>query len=155
MIESGAIHLDDTISRYLPEFDRDDKRSITLRELVTHTSGLPAWRPLYLFADNPGKTLAAIARQPIEYAPGSRVVYSDLGFIALGFLLQRITSLRLADLAIKEVFAPLHLKRTFFNPTAAMRTGIAACETGNTYERDMCERDFPGKLYKGWRNEII
>jgi CubicO group peptidase (beta-lactamase class C family) len=110
---------------------------------------------LYLLADNPDKTLAAIATQPLEYPPGSRVVYSDLGFIALGFLLQRITSLRLADLAIKEVFAPLHLKRTFFNPTAAMRTGIAACETGNTYERNMCERDFPGMPYNGWRNEVI
>jgi CubicO group peptidase (beta-lactamase class C family) len=56
---------------------------------------------------------------------------------------------------MKDIFAPLNLKRTFFNPAGAMRTGIAACETGNAYERDMCERDFPGKTYPGWRNEII
>ena len=155
MIESGALRVDDTLSKYLREFDRDDKRSITIRELVTHTSGLPAWRPLYLLADKPDQALAAISAQPLAYAPGERVIYSDLGFIALGFLLQRITALPLADLAVKEIFLPLNLQRTFFNPAAAMRTGIAACETGNGYERDMCEREFPGKTYSGWRNEVI
>jgi len=83
------------------------------------------------------------------------VIYSDLGFIVLGFLLQRIASASLADLAMKQIFAPLNLIHTFFNPSAARRIGIAACETGNKYEHDMCERDFPGKIYSGWRNEII
>ncbi len=154
-IENEALGLDDEVSKYLAEFDRDDKRTITIRQLVTHTSGLPAWRPLYLLADSREEALAAIAAQALEYKPGERVIYSDLGFIALGSLLQRITSLQLADLAMKEIFTPLSLKRTVFNPTAAMRTGIAACETGNAYERDMCERDFPGKTYGGWRDEII
>jgi CubicO group peptidase (beta-lactamase class C family) len=155
MIENGALRLDDTASKYLAEFDRDDKRTITIRQLVTHTSGLPAWRPLYLLTENADGALAAIAMQTLEYKPGARVIYSDLGFIALGFLLQRVASVPLVNLAMKEIFTPLNLKRTYFNPSAAMRTGIAACETGNAYERDMCERDFPGKSYGGWRNETI
>ncbi len=155
MMESGALRLDDPISKFLAEFDRDDKRTITIRQLVTHSSGLPAWRPLYLLANSREGALLAVAAQPLECRPGERVIYSDLGFIALGFLLQRIASLQLTDLAMKEIFAPLNLKRTFFNPAAATRTGIAACETGNAYERDMCERDFPGKKYSGWRNETI
>lgn len=155
MVETGLLRLEDPVSKYLAKFDDGDKRSITIRNLVTHTSGLPAWRPLYLLADNPDQTLAAIAAQTLECRPGQRVIYSDLGFIALGFLLQHIASLSLADLAMKEIFKPLNLKRTIFSPTAAMRTGIAACETGNAYERDMCERDFPGRTYAGWRNEII
>ena len=155
MIENGALRLDDSVSQHLVEFDRDDKQTITIRQLLSHTSGLPAWRPLYLLANSRDEALPAIATQPLEYRPGKRVIYSDLGFIALGFLLQRIASLQLADLAMKDIFAPLNLKRTFFNPAAAMRTGIAACETGNAYERDMCERDFPEKTYAGWRNEII
>ena len=155
MIENGTLQLGDTVANYLDEFDRVDKRSITIRQLVTHTSGLPAWRPLYLLADNPDQALTAIAAEALECRPSERVIYSDLGFITLGFLLQRMASLQLGDLAGKEIFAPLNLKRTFFNPTAAMRTGIAACETGNAYERDMCERDFPLKTYDGWRNEII
>jgi CubicO group peptidase (beta-lactamase class C family) len=155
MIENGALRLDDSVAQHLVEFDRDDKRTITIRQLLSHTSGLPAWRPMYLLANSRDEALTAIAAQPLECRPGERVIYSDLGFIALGFLLQRIASLQLADLAMKDIFAPLNLKRTFFNPAGAMRTGIAACETGNAYERDMCERDFPGKTYPGWRNDII
>jgi serine-type D-Ala-D-Ala carboxypeptidase len=155
MIERGALRLNDTLANYLDEFDRDDKRSITIRQLVTHTSGLPAWRPLYLLANNPDQALTAIAAQALECRPDKRVIYSDLGFITLGFLLQRMASLQLADLAREEIFTPLNLKRTFFNPTKAMRTGIAACENGNAYERDMCERDFLVKTYAGWRNEMI
>jgi len=147
--------LEETISRYLAEFDRTDKRDITLRHLLTHTSGLPAWRPLYLLATNPNKALAAIAEQSLEYKPGERVIYSDLGFIVLGFLLQRLSSRPLADLAKQEIFAPLMLTNSFFNPTAAMRTGIAACENGNAYERDMCERDFSGNNYSSWRSEVV
>jgi serine-type D-Ala-D-Ala carboxypeptidase len=155
MIQNGALRLNDTVANYLDEFDREDKRNITIRQLVTHTSGLPAWRPLYLLANNPDQALTAIAAETLECPPGERVIYSDLGFVAFGFLLQRMASLQLPDLAGKEIFTPLNLKRSFFNPTAAMRTGIAACETGNAYERDMCERDFPLKTYAGWRNEII
>ena len=155
MVEREALRLDDAVSRYLTEFEREDKQSITIRQLVTHTSGLPAWRPLYVLADTREKVLAAIAAQTLEHKPGERVIYSDLGFITLGFLLQRIASLPLAELALNDIFAPLNLKQTFFNPATAMRTGIAACETGNAYERDMCERGFPKKQYAGWRSEII
>jgi len=155
MIETGALHLEDFVSTHLTEFDREDKRSITVRQLVTHTSGLPAWRPLYLLADNPNNALEAIAEQRLEYKPSEQVIYSDLGFIALGFLLQRIASHTLVELATREIFEPLSLKHTFFNPNAAMRTGIAACENGNAYERDMCERDFTETKYSGWRKEVI
>ena len=155
MIETGALHPDDFVSTQLAEFGREDKRSITVRHLVTHTSGLPAWRPLYLLADDPNDALEAIAEQPLDYKPGEHVIYSDLGFVALGFLLQRIASCTLVELATKEIFEPLGLKHTFFNPHAAIRTGIAACENGNAYERDMCERDFTETKYPGWRNEVI
>jgi serine-type D-Ala-D-Ala carboxypeptidase len=155
MIESGDLSLADPVSKYLAEFNRDDKRNITIRQLVTHTSGLPAWRPFYLLANSREEALAAIGEEPLDSQPGERVIYSDLGFITLGFLLQRITSVALVDFAKKEIFEPLNLKRTFFNPAEAMRTGIAACETGNAYEREMCERDFPGQTYPGWRNETI
>jgi CubicO group peptidase (beta-lactamase class C family) len=58
-------------------------------------------------------------------------------------------------LAKQKIFAPLMLTNSFFNPTAAMRTGIAACENGNAYERDMCERDFSGNEYSSWRNQVV
>jgi CubicO group peptidase (beta-lactamase class C family) len=154
-VESGELKLADSVANYLPEFARTDKRSITIGQLLTHTSGLPAWRPLYLLADGkPERTLNAIAELDLEYAPGTRVVYSDLGFIVLGLLLERLTGKRLTELARHDIFQPLELQRTLFNPEAAQRTGVAACETGNAYEREMSVATNASD-YKSWRQEII
>src|SRR6266550_1000559 len=138
-IEAGELTLDSSIAHYLAEFDRTDKQDITVRELLTHTSGLPAWQPLYILAEGePARAVGAIANLKLEYKPGTRVVYSDLSFILLGFLLERMTGNRLAQLARQEIIEPLKLQRTFFNPEQAMQTGIAACEIGNGYESQMC-----------------
>ena len=137
-IELGELTLDSAVAHYLPEFDRTDKQMITIRELLTHTSGLPAWRPLYaLTEDQPDRAAGAIASLDLDYKPGTRVVYSDLGFIALGILLERLTGHRMADMARQEIFESLNLQHTFFNPEIALQTGIAACESGNAYEADM------------------
>ena len=152
LVESGELTLDSSIANYLLEFDRPDKSLITLRQLLTHTSGLPAWRPLYILASGvQDAAIGAIANQPLTYEPGKQVVYSDLGFIVLGFLLARLKGLPFAELAEHELFNPLHLQRTFFNPSQAIQSGIAACENGNQYERDMCERDSELSKYSGWR----
>src|SRR5215813_754269 len=154
-IELGEVTLDSSVSHYLPEFERTDKQMITVRELLTHTSGLPAWRPLYLLTnDEPDRVVGAIANLDLEYNPGTKVVYSDLGFITLGFLLERMTGQRLADLAQHEIIQKLHLEHTFFNPELALQTGIAACETGNTYERNMSEETGAG-IYANWRQRVI
>lgn len=154
-IELGELTLDSSISHYLPEFDRTDKQMITVRELLTHTSGLPAWRPLYILTeDEPERAAGAIATLDLEYKPGTRVVYSDLGFIALGVLLERMTGHRIAELARKEIFEPLSLKQTFFNPEVALQTGIAACETGNAYEADMSKQMNAG-VYANSRQRVI
>ena len=154
-IELGELTLDSSVSHYLPEFDRTDKSMITIRELLTHTAGLPAWRPLYLLAeDEPERAAGAIAALDLEYKPGTRVVYSDLGFIALGILLARMTGHQLADMARSEIFEPLNLKQTFFNPEEALQTGIAACETGNAYERDMIQQSGAG-AYANSRQRLI
>ena len=153
-IELGELTLDSSVSHYLAEFDRTDKQIITIRELLTHTSGLPAWRPLYLLAeDEPERAAGSIANLELEYKPGTRVVYSDLGFIALGILLERMSHQRLAELAKHEIFEPLKLTQTFFNPELALQTGIAACETGNAYEADMVKQS--GAEYANSRQRLI
>jgi CubicO group peptidase (beta-lactamase class C family) len=154
-VEASELNLNSSISQYLTEFDRTDKQAITIRQLLTHSSGLPAWRPLYILAGGEAdRTLSAIANLELEYKPGTRVVYSDLGFIVLGLLLERMAGQRFADLVQSEVFRPLDLKRTFFNPEIAMQTGIAACETGNVYERETCQ-DSDASGYNNWREELI
>src|SRR5215813_12676068 len=154
-IELGELTLDSSVSHYLAEYDRTDKQIITIRELLTHTSGLPAWRPLYLLTeDEPERAAGVIANLDLEYKPGTRVVYSDLGFIALGILLERMSHHRLADMAKHEIFEPLNLTQTFFNPDLALQTGIAACETGNAYEADVCKQTGAGE-YANSRQRLI
>lgn len=154
-IELGELTLDSSVSHYLGEFDRTDKQTITIRELLTHTSGLPAWRPLYLLTeDEPARAAGAIASLDLEYKPGTRVIYSDMGYIALGILLERMSHQRLAEMAKREIFEPLKLTQTFFNPELALQTGIAACETGNAYEVDMCKQSGAGE-YANSRQRLI
>ncbi|MBV9923695.1 MAG: beta-lactamase family protein [Acidobacteria bacterium] len=156
LVERGAVGLDAPAAEYLEEFAVDDKRSVTVRQLLTHTSGLPAWQPLQITTGgDPGRVLETIAAQPLEQAPGGRVVYSDLGFITLGLLAQKVAGARFADLARREIFDPLGLKRTFFNPEHSLQPEIAACESGgNAYERGMCETQAGAEKAK-WRERTI
>jgi len=154
-VEAGELTLDSSVSRYLPQFERTDKQPITVGQLLTHSSGLPAWQPLYILAHGErDRALAAIANLELEYQPGTSVVYSDLGFIVLGQLLELLTGKGLVELAQTEIFRPLNLKHTSFNPELAARSGIAACEIGNAYERETCRNTKAGD-YKHWREELI
>lgn len=161
--ERGELELDRAVASYLPEFNAGDKAAITLRHLLTHTSGLPAWLPLRIKTGNwRERVLETIAATALHYATGSRVVYSDLGFITLGLLLEKISGAPLAELAQREIFQPLRLERTFFNPARAFLTGVAACElSGNAHERKMCEAEAQGESAGvasaggAWREELI
>ena len=158
LVELGELTLDSSVANYLLEFDRPDKSRITIRQLLTHSSGLPAWRPLYLLAVERESSLTSIANETLDDQPGKRVIYSDLGFIVLGFLLERLMRSRLDELALNRIMNPLDLQHTFFNPAAATRTGVAASETGNAYERDMCEKSFSMESiasYYACRKEVI
>ena len=154
-VETGELTLDSSVSHYLPEFDRQNKHAVTVGQLLTHTSGLPAWRALYILAaGKPERVIEAIANLDLEYQPGTRVVYSDLGFIVLGRLLEQLSCRALLELAQTEIFQRLDLKHTCFNPDAAMQTGIAASESGNAYERET-SRATSRDDYKNWREELI
>src|SRR5215213_3180713 len=139
LVERGRIRLDSPVAEFLPQFGAGDKRGVNVQHLLTHTSGLPAWEPLYMVADEPGQVLDRLAARPLEQPPGTRVVYSDLGFITLGLLAQTVAGSKLDELARREIFEPLGLTRTFFNPEQSLQTEVAACESGgNAYERGMC-----------------
>jgi len=154
-VEEGELTLDSAVAHYLPEFERTDRQMITVRQLLSHTSGLPAWRPLYILTEGDrDRAVSVIVNEPLDHPPDTRVVYSDLGFIVLGFLLERLTGHRLSQLAQTEIIEPLQLKRTFFNPDVALQTGIAACETGNAYERETC-RTTGAAEYSNWRENVI
>jgi CubicO group peptidase (beta-lactamase class C family) len=136
-IEQGVFGLDDPVAQFLPEFDREDKRAITLGQLLTHSSGFTPWKPLYLLADGEReRSLDLIAAEELEYEPGTAVRYSDLGFIVLGKLLSRLAGEPLDELARREIFAPLGLLDTDFTPMRDLQYRIAASEKGNGFERE-------------------
>ena len=159
LVERGEVELDAPVASYLAEFERSAHRAVTVRHLLTHTSGLPAWRPLRaLTGDRRERVLETIAALPPEHEPGTKVLYSDLGFITLGLLLERLSGATLAELARREIFVPLELGRTFFRPAASFQTETAACElAGNSYEREMCRAgaDAAAADSVAWRDGLI
>ena len=142
LIDQGEISLDDRVADLLPDFAAADKNEITVGELLTHTSRLTAWLPLYLCADSPDDIVAEIADSAM-LTDANSVTYSDLNYIALGRLIERVTGRTLDDAAIEMIFEPLSLNRTFFCPPSFYLRSTAASECGNGFERQTCERDFP------------
>jgi CubicO group peptidase (beta-lactamase class C family) len=134
----GEIDLSDLAYRYLPEFETEDKHVITLQRLLLHTSGLAAWKPFYFDAANRADILNFIADLPKDRAEDELVVYSDLNFTVLMFILERVFEKRIDEAAHAEIFVELGLKDTFFNPPAELKPRIAASEKGNEYERQTC-----------------
>jgi CubicO group peptidase (beta-lactamase class C family) len=146
-VGDGLLRLDDPVIRYVPEFVGEAKEGVTIRHLLAHAAGLPAHRPFYLQHPGTGREAAgdgegdaarsarraaillAAAAEPLTAPPGTRAVYTDLGFMLLGWLLERVRGARLDALADREIFHPLALGATAFGPLAAdAGRAIAATE---------------------------
>ncbi|MFD9247839.1 serine hydrolase, partial [Streptomyces sp. NPDC059556] len=126
-IERGALELGARVAAYLPEFGGAGKQDVTVRQLLTHTSGFRAWIPLYKAPTREGK-LRLIWDEAPANPPGSTYLYSDLNLITLQLILEKITGLALDVLLHDEITAPLGMHRTRFNPPLSWRPGIAATE---------------------------
>ena len=125
LIEEGRVRLNDPVTVYLPEFAQNGKQDITVRELMTHYSGLPP--DLDLNQPWQGRAAAfqmAMQEKPI-YPPGSRFLYSDINFETLGFLIEKVTGTSLSDYATENIFKPLGMKNTGFLPAAGLSPRIA------------------------------
>ncbi|WP_329026878.1 serine hydrolase [Streptomyces sp. NBC_00690] len=126
-IERGELKLDATVASYLPEFAAAGKQEITVRQMLTHTSGLRPWIAFYREPTREGMLRLLWQEAPVS-PPGSTYLYSDLNLIALQLLLERITGRSLDVLLREDVTAPLGMQRTRFNPPSSWRPKIAATE---------------------------
>jgi uncharacterized protein YbbC (DUF1343 family)/CubicO group peptidase (beta-lactamase class C family) len=125
LVEKGQVRVNEPVAKYVPEFGENGKEEITVRELLTHYSGLP--EDLDLSQPWEGRETAlrmAYAQKPIS-APGSRFLYSDVNFIVLGELVQRVSGMPLNEYCQKNIFAPLEMMHTRFLPPAAWLPKIA------------------------------
>jgi len=125
LVQRGQARVNEPVAKYIPEFGENGKEEITLRELLTHDSGLP--KDLDLSQPWEGRETAlhmAYAEKPI-YAPGSRFLYSDVNFIVLGALVERVSETPLNEYCQKNIFVPLKMMHTRFLPPASWLPKIA------------------------------
>jgi CubicO group peptidase (beta-lactamase class C family) len=137
LVESRRVDLDAPVSRYIPEFQGRWKDGVTVRRLLTHSSGLPAWRPLYKEAEGPASALALAIATPLDTVPGARMVYSDLGVIICGEIVARVSGQPLDAFLRARVFGPLGMRETVYNPDAALRDRIAPTEVDPWRQRHL------------------
>jgi len=116
------------VQRYLPEFRGPGKDRVTVWHLLTHTSGLPAWKPLFKEAKTPEGILQNILETELIYPPGDSTVYSDLGMILLGKVIERVSGKPLDQFCREEIFEPLGMRDTYFCPPESLRYRIAPTE---------------------------
>lgn len=128
LVQEGRVRLNDPVSAYLPEFAQNGKRDITVRELLTHYSGLAPDLDLKTVWQGRSTAFKMAMEQTPENPPGSRFVYSDINFIVLGFLVESVTGVALNDYAAENVFAPLGMGHTRFLPPADWKPRLAPTE---------------------------
>lgn len=129
LVQDGKLLLFDKVTTWIPEFSQKGKDKITVFHLLTHTSGLPAWDRYFLREgiDKHG-VIADICAKDTVAEPGTKFIYSDLGYIILGELVERISGKPLDKFAQERIFIPLGMKNTMFNPPEKLKSKCAATE---------------------------
>lgn len=170
LYSEGRLDINAPVSRYIPAFAAHGKQDITVRQLLTHTSGLPQWKAMFLYIQKD-------RRQVLDYICNCELMfpigeehYSDLGFQMLGFLVEQITGMGMEEYARTAIYEPLGLTRTTYLPLSNgfAPEEIAATSFGNPYEYAMVDEiDYPGfgydctedlpsfAAFTGWRNYTL
>jgi CubicO group peptidase (beta-lactamase class C family) len=135
LYERGVLDLETAATAIVPEFLADDARrgEVTLRMLLAHSSGLPAYEKLFLHAKTRDELLRAAFTTELAADPGARAEYSDIGFIILGVALERLADEALDTFCQREVFGPLAMSHTAFNPAKALRESIPPTADDRTF----------------------
>lgn len=153
LAEAGELSLDEPVSRFIPAWRGPVKETVTIRQLLTHTSGLAAWYPTYAAARSPGDAAAVvdvIAGLNLAYTPGTKVEYSCLGYILLGRIVEHVAAQPLDRFCTDHVFQPLGMRDTSYRPSDVSR--VVATERGNLYEREMVRAH--GLDFDGWDDGV-
>ncbi|HEX3150691.1 MAG TPA: exo-beta-N-acetylmuramidase NamZ domain-containing protein [Gemmataceae bacterium] len=125
LTEQGKLRLAEKVAFYWPDFAANGKGNVTVEHLMTHTSGLLADNAVADYKDGKADAMKRIAALPLEAEPGARFKYSDVGFIVLGELIERISGKPLDEIARVNVFEPLAMKDTGFHPSDALKSRTA------------------------------
>jgi serine-type D-Ala-D-Ala carboxypeptidase len=164
LVDRGVVKVDDPVGKYLPAFDTGEKKQITIRHLLTHTAGLITWYPLFYRAHNKQQAYKLIDDLPLAFPVGKSRHYSDLGFILLGEIIEKVSGMPLDQFDKKKVFIPLGMLHTTYKPLANGRfSKFAATSHGNPYETRMVHDTSLGFVFpeinpdqwNGWRTYTL
>ncbi|MEN9700723.1 MAG: hypothetical protein RIR55_26 [Bacteroidota bacterium] len=164
LADQGKINVDDFVGKYIPAFQNGDKSKITIRHLLTHTSGIHEWYPMYYKSDNKDSTFKLIASLPLAYETGTQRKYSDLGFTILGQIIEVVSKQTFEEFVDENVFSPLGMLHSCYNPLQKkLNLPIAATSIGNPYEHRMVYdtslnfqfKEIKHEAWNGWRSYTL
>ncbi len=164
LADRGQLNLDDPAGKFIQAFNTPDKKGITVRHLLTHTAGLYDWYPLYYLASEKEQCFRVIGELPLKYPVGEGRHYSDLGFVILGEIIETISGMSLEEFMGENIFLPLRMNNTTFNPLSSVRyRKIAATSSGNPYEKRMVYdstlgfsvKEIDPQQWNGWRTYLL
>ncbi|MCX6253778.1 MAG: serine hydrolase [Bacteroidia bacterium] len=164
LIDRGLINVEDPVYKYIKAFDTPEKREITICHLLSHTAGLYEWYPLYYLSSNKQDCYKIIGELPLMFPVGDQRHYSDLGYVLLGEIIEIVSGLPLQDFMKLNIFLPLGMKNTTFNPlTVGRLKKIAATSHGNPYEKRMVYdstlgfkiKEIDPSQWTGWRTYTL
>ena len=132
LVERGRVSLDSSVQRYLPDWTGPGKELVSVRHLLTHTSGLLAFKDYDKQTHDKDSLAALLFSTPLERPPGEKMVYSDIGAFLMGRIVERVSGERLDRYAVAHVFGPLRMHETMFKPPRSLLARIAPTEFDST-----------------------
>jgi CubicO group peptidase (beta-lactamase class C family) len=128
LVEAGKVNLDAPVQKYLPEWTGPNKEKVTVKHLITHQSGLPAFKQYFKLNVSPDSTMKLMYSTALDTLPGVRMVYSDIGAILLGQIVERVSGETIDAYLDRHVFKTLGMRDTRYKPPASLRSRIAPTE---------------------------
>src|SRR5437588_2030598 len=128
LVERGEVRLSDSVVKFIPEMKGERRESITIEQLLTHTAGFAPDFDLKERWTGYDEAMKRLYREPLRNSPGTRFVYSDINYIALGEVVHRVSGMMLNEFARQNIFVPLGMRDTGFRPDAKLTSRIAPTE---------------------------
>jgi CubicO group peptidase (beta-lactamase class C family) len=160
LVDKEMVELEDTVSRFLPDWKTSEKGGITISDLLSHRSGLEQWRPFYITCKDETEVLRKISKTPLKFPVNESRNYSDLGFITLGAIAKVIIGKNYDQILNNEIKTQISMPNTSFTKPVNI-SNVAASSNGDTYEFDMVSTGIPYPVqekpdeFSGWRDRHL
>jgi beta-N-acetylhexosaminidase len=133
--DKGLFDIEERVTDYIPGFEQNGKGHILIKNLLLHNSGLPSWKQFYSMYKTEDEVLDDIYASSLEFKTGTKMLYSDLGMITVGKIIEKVTGKGLDDFCRDEIFTPLGMNNTYYNPPADLKNNIAPTELDNYWRK--------------------